>query len=310
MPARHRSRSPRWLTLLAVTAVAGACELTSVELADADDTIVAEVYLRPGDSLHHAFVHRTLRLDGGDLRVDGATIRVTGPGGVTLDFAPVGNAVCLGDEVDDRDVAGSCYVAEDGGRVQAGDTYELAIRLPDGRRIDGRTTVPAPFQVLRPAPDTCLVEDTSLQLLWTRAAGAWAYQADALFTGLAEGLAARGVTDPPDTLRLVGLAVGAADTTMTFPRDFGVFDRFQVDLEVMRALQQGLPEGATADIVLAAADRNYVNWVRGGNFNPSGQVRISSLTGDGVGVFGSLLGHSRRLLAAGTAIADTLPPCE
>jgi hypothetical protein len=40
---------------------------------------------------------------------------------------------------------------------------------------------------------------------------------------------------------------------------------------------------------VAAADRNYINGVRGGSFNPSGPVRISSVVGDAVGVFGSLV---------------------
>jgi hypothetical protein len=42
-------------------------------------------------------------------------------------------------------------------------------------------------------------------------------------------------------------------------------------------------------LTVAAVDRNYVNGVRGGSFNPSGRVRVSSVTGDGEGVFGSLV---------------------
>ena len=39
--------------------------------------------------------------------------------------------------------------------------------------------------------------------------------------------------------------------------------------------------------MISATDRNYVNWVRGGNFNPSGQVRVPTIRGDGTGVFAS-----------------------
>jgi hypothetical protein len=39
--------------------------------------------------------------------------------------------------------------------------------------------------------------------------------------------------------------------------------------------------------MISATDRNYVNWVRGGNFNPSGVVRVPSVGGDGIGVFAS-----------------------
>ena len=69
----------------------------------------------------------------------------------------------------------------------------------------------------------------------------------------------------------------------------GVFERFELDRDVALALQRGLPSGASADIVVAAGDENYVNWVRGGNFNPSGQIRVPSLVGDGTGVLGSLV---------------------
>ncbi len=102
--------------------------------------------------------------------------------------------------------------------------------------------------------------------------------------------------DPPDELDLLGLAIGAADTTIVFPQEFGVFDRFTVDRDLLLALQEGLPAGARADVLVAAGDRNFVNWVRGGNFNPSGQVRVPSVTGDGTGVFGSLVVRGRTLL--------------
>jgi hypothetical protein len=40
-------------------------------------------------------------------------------------------------------------------------------------------------------------------------------------------------------------------------------------------------------VAITAVERNFVNWVRGGSFNPSGTVRVSSIVGDGSGVFGA-----------------------
>jgi hypothetical protein len=42
-----------------------------------------------------------------------------------------------------------------------------------------------------------------------------------------------------------------------------------------------------------------VNWVRGGSFNPSGTVRVPSISGGGTGVFGSLVTRTVRLHTAG-----------
>jgi hypothetical protein len=307
-------RAPDWRAgpaigaALAAATFATGCELTSIELADVADVIVAEVYLRPGAGTHVAFLHRTLPGRDGSLRVEDATLIVRDHAGQWMTFERAPQSVCATNDFLEEDVAGSCYVAADEEWVRPGSTLDLEVRVPDGRRMLGRATVPGAFRIEGPSSPACVVEGTSLELVWTRSEGAWAYQADALFTGLAAGLAERGVAEPPDTLRLLGLAIGANDTTMAFPRDFGVFDRYQLDLDLILALQEGLPSGARAEIVIAAVDRNYVNWARGGNFNPSGQVRVSSLTGDGVGVFGVLLGRGLTLVAPGPE-ADGLPPC-
>jgi hypothetical protein len=311
MPGLARHPASLLVAGLALSGVA--CELTSVELTDTVDLVIAEVYLRPGEDTHQAFLYRTFPADGGSLRVDGATIVVRGAAGEVLEFAPAsGDDACAEYDFAAAGDGGSCYIAMDvDGRVQAGRAYDLEITLPDGRRLEGRTAVPAAFRLVRPASSTCVLESMALELTWTRSEGSWAYQADARFTDLAAGLAARGVPDPPDTLRLLGLSIGASDTTMTFPRDFGVFDRFELDRELLLALQQGLPEGARADIVVAAVERNYVNWARGGNFNPSGQVRVPSVTGDGTGVFAALIRRSLVVLAPGDRAEPTeWPSCE
>jgi len=66
-----------------------------------------------------------------------------------------------------------------------------------------------------------------------------------------------------------------------------VFDRGSIDQDVAVRLQRGIPGGLVTNVAITAVDRNYTNWVRGGNFNPSGQVRIASVRGEGTGYFGS-----------------------
>ena len=49
----------------------------------------------------------------------------------------------------------------------------------------------------------------------------------------------------------------------------------------------GLPGGASADVVIAALDRNWANWIREGRANINGVVLIPSVFGDGTGMFGT-----------------------
>jgi hypothetical protein len=112
-----------------------------------------------------------------------------------------------------------------------------------------------------------------------------------------------------DPLYLLGLAVSAADTTIVFPGEFGAFDRYDLDQGLALALQKGLPAGTDARVVVTAADRNYVNWVRGGNFNPSGVVKIPSLRGDGTGVFATSVSRSFQVVAPKAGAAPSAPPC-
>jgi hypothetical protein len=111
--------------------------------------------------------------------------------------------------------------------------------------------------------------------------------AETEISGLGPALAPEGIVVEDDPLALVGIAVGADDTDIVFPTEFGIFDRFDLDRDLAVRLQRGLPDETGARISVNAVDRNYVNWIRGGNFNPSGQVRIPSVQGDGTGFFGS-----------------------
>jgi len=111
-----------------------------------------------------------------------------------------------------------------------------------------------------------------------------------------------------DALKLQGLAISAADTSIVFPRQFGLFERADLDNELAVLLQQGLPAGVVARVEVAALDRNYTNWVRQGTFNPSGLVRIPSLAGDGTGVFAAYVTDEFTAVSAGEGEVD-LPEC-
>ncbi len=147
-----------------------------------------------------------------------------------------------------------------------------------------------------------------MPLRWSRAEGAWAYVNETSIAGLPDALAAEGIDVEDDPLYLLGLSVSVADTTITFPSEFGVFNRLDLDQDVAVRLQRGLPAGVSAEVTITAVDRNYVNWSRSGSFNPSGQVRVPSLRGDGTGVFGSTVGR-RALVSVPAEPSGSAEPC-
>ncbi|HEX6558784.1 MAG TPA: hypothetical protein VF021_04960, partial [Longimicrobiales bacterium] len=202
---------------------------------------------------------------------------------------------------------GSCYTTDPAVRaeISAGETYSLRITLADGAVLTGTTHVPGDFRITRPAAATCaLPARDTLTIQWTSAPGTWVYAAETSLRGLRPYFAQQNI-DVDDPLRLFGLSASAQDTTILFPTEFGLFQRFDVDLtEVLAALQDGLPASVVADVVVAAADRNYVNWERGGDFNPSGAIRIPSIRGAGTGVFGSLVPQAFQVRVGSTTYPD------
>jgi hypothetical protein len=287
------------VALLAAALLATGCELTEVSTAVPDDIVVAEVVLHGGQSRQTAYLHRTLSARG-DARVFEAAIRITGEGGEQIVMFAVEDSVCLTPAPDGpRAEFGTCYATPRASPVvRPGARYDLQIVLADGRRLTGSTRVPADFDITVPARATCsLTAGRSLQLGWTRSAGTSVYIGEARLTGLQAALRSVGVPlSGAAPINLLALAIGAADTTMTFPADFGVFDRFDTELhDALVAIRDGLPGGVRADVAIAAADLNYVNWVRGGTFNPSGTVRIPSVHGGGTGVFGAVVVRQRTL---------------
>jgi hypothetical protein len=285
--------------LLGALCLAG-CDLTEVTTAPGSDVVVVEAVLRSDVEVQQVLLHRSLDGDfaGG---VPGARITITGPAGDEHVLVP-GTACYQIDALyahsDSLDFQGSCY-ANDGRDVEwvhPGQSYQLTVEVPDGRVIRGRTTVPGAYAVpsLRAASDfgflCSMAPDSAFKLLWTQSEGAWSYVADLSISGLSQSLAGRGfrVIDP---MLVRGISVSQADTTLLLPGEFGVFERLQYDSDLLLAIRDGFPEGTRAELVLAAADRNWVNSIRGASFNPSGLIRISTVVGDGVGVFGSLNIH-------------------
>src|SRR5207253_8007482 len=122
----------------------------------------------------------------------------------------------------------------------------------------GTTHVPSYFRMLRPAASVCILSaDDTLHLTWTKSADAWVYASGGIFRGIRAAFATRNIQMDDERLRLFGLSISNSDTTITFPGEFGLFDRFDDDkIEVLAAMQKGLPPGVTTDVTVAAADGN------------------------------------------------------
>jgi len=269
------------------------CQLTEITVATSEDVIVAEVILRAGENEQYAYLHRTTRTNATG-RVDSAlvTVRDETTGGA-LQYQVVDPANCVQPRGQEPGLdIGTCYIAgRAAGFVRPEGRYALRIDVAD-RVLTGHLQVPGAFQLLRPATRSCNLNARQLlELSWSRAANAWVYVTDGHFINLRQALRREGVqvtgNDPVD---LTGLSISGTDTTLVFPREIGLFDRFNEDLHpIVLAIQNGLPDGVVVDLTIGAGDRNYVNWVRGGVFNPSGQVRVPSIQGDGTGVFGAIV---------------------
>ncbi|HEX6369280.1 MAG TPA: DUF4249 family protein [Longimicrobium sp.] len=286
---------------LAAAMLLPACTIADVTVAPGDDRLVVEGVLRTDARAQFILLHRALQ-SGVAAGVPGAEVVVTRGDGVSIPFQETPLA-CYSidpaylDSDTPVEIRGTCYASpNNAGRwVNPGATYDLSVRTPRGEEARGRTTVPGSFTIVgvpvsrfneqSPVPCT-LAPATPLALTWTQAEGAWGYIAPLRIAGLRTVLPDS--FNAPDPLELVGVSVSSADTSLVLPGEFGVFDRANFNQNLLRLLQTGLPGSTSARVVVAAADRNYINGVRGGSFNPSGPVRISSVVGDGVGVFGSL----------------------
>ena len=249
----------------------------------------------------------------------GATVTISEPDGFPVTLREVPLEVCAieapaSDLQEVPEVRASCYAteSEDALTVLPGSTYELSVLTTAGERVRGRTTVPGNFHGLRPAvppsqpfPICGLPPRQNLELMWTQSAGAWSYLATIRITGLGTALSGTDII-APNSLELTGLSISQSDTTMVLPAEFGLFELADLDDRLLILLQEGFPPGVNVHLRLNALDRNFVNAIRGGSFNPSGPVRVSSVVGDGIGVFGS---YVPRELFIVVEPASTLSPC-
>lgn len=304
--------------VLAAALALGGCTIADVTVPPSEDRLVVEAVMRTDYAQQTVLLHRSVR-DQASVGEFGAEVVVTDPDGLRVVFVQSSDpcySVTRGVEEPEVEVNATCYVSPPvaGRWLRPGQTYDLTVRTTRGEEARGRTNVPGAFTVHGIAttgrvdarePICSLPPETPLPLGWTPAPGAWGYLAPLTIYGLSATLPPS--FEPPDPLELVGVSVSAADTTLVLPAEFGVFDRFDYNQDLLRVLQQGLPDGTAARVVVAAADRNYINGVRGGTFNPSGQVRISSIVGDGVGVFGSLV--PLRFTVDVGASPTVTPPC-
>ncbi|MEX2571234.1 MAG: DUF4249 family protein [Gemmatimonadota bacterium] len=278
-----------------------ACELAQVAAPDGENVMVVEAVLRVGASRQSVLLHRSI--DDGAIAGDrGADVTITKPDGEEFDFVESHFSDCIIGNPDswqiDLDVDFACYrsLPSHGRFVRPGATYDLHVETADGQVVRGRTTVPEAPEFRTPAVSVdrrdrtawCALPNHTFTLTWTRADGAWSYIITTEISQWGDELRAQGV-EVPDPLELTGVSVSASDTTLVFPRNLGLFQRADHDQRVFAALEDGLPEGSRSVLVVLAADPNYTNAIRGGRFNPSGNVRFSSVVGDGVGVFGSVV---------------------
>lgn len=279
--------------LVAAVGAAAGCELQEVTVAEPDDLVVVEAiaqYRPSGGSRIFVILHRSF--GPGDGTVPGADVRVTradGSGVQLSEMPTLGPCLVEGASPESDPARGTCYRAEPV-VLAPGGALRLDIETERGERLEAETVVPGLFGFRRPATllGRCTLEpDRPFELSWGPSEGAWAYVAETEIFGLPAALEPLGITLDVDPLYLLGLSVGRADTTIVFPSEFGVFDRFDLDRDVALYLQGGVPPATASRVTVAAVDRNYTNWVRGGNFNPSGTVRVPSVRGDGTGFFGS-----------------------
>jgi hypothetical protein len=273
----------------------GGCSLQEITIVDVEDVVVAEVYVQIGEGFLGgdrvtAFLHRTVGgLGGGFHPVPGAKIVISQDRGPSVELAETAIERCV--SVTPEGGTGSCYWMAPAASVgfRPGDHLRLRIDLASGGVLTSSTIVPGDFAVLgiTEGAQCLLAPSTPFTVRWTGSEGTWAYVNETLILGMKNAFLPLGIEVESDTLELLGLSISASDTTIVFPGEFGIFTRFELDQDLATSLQAGLPPGTRAPVTISATDRNYVNWARGGTFNPSGQVRVPSVRGDGTGVFAS-----------------------
>ncbi len=166
------------------------------------------------------------------------------------------------------------------------DELTLLIDTPDGKHLFGESTIPGLFTPSRLSlqDGRCRVNpETNYRIYWGPIRGTWAHIAEAEFMGLR-----RNLWDDPDPLYLTAAWMARSyPSEMTFPRKL-IEDGVTFSArKAARRLATGLPWGVTADLAVAAIDRNWTNWIRPGQINVAGEVPVPSVFGHGTGMFGT-----------------------
>lgn len=306
---------------LAVSLACGGCELTEVAAPASQDVLVVEALLRAGSARQYVILHRSV--EGNLVRGEpGADVSVADGEGARIVYEETDLRECLstdpaGWDLSDLELAASCYASplDRPYFVVPGEAYKLEVRTVGGEVGQGRTVVPAGFTYRSPAvamnPQTligaCSLPDRPFTLAWGRSEGAWSYVVKMEIAGWAEELRQMGI-EAPNPIELTSVSVSAADTTLLFPANIGLFQRGELDQRIFTTLRSGLPAGVNATLVVQANDRNYTNAIRGGQFNPSGNVRLPSVVGDATGLFGSVVPVVLRSTPEAPPCPEPLPP--
>lgn len=296
------------------------CDLQEVVAESEADVLVVEamVHIGPADpdddevpgSRILVFLHRTERDNGSFVAAEpGARVEVTFPGGDVVRLRESADLSCA--PASREQANGTCYDLEDPEApgsplrgLEGGERLELRIETADGGVVTSSTRVPEMFELRSVAAGAaCWVAPAhTVPVTWTESPSAWAYIVETQLFGLTEALEGEEVEIPKDPLFLLGVSLGASDTATTFPSEVGLFDRLDLDPKLAEILQEGMPPATRARVSVSAVDRNYVSWIRGSSFHPSGRVRIPSVEGDGTGFFGAAVSHWFEVLV------EPLPP--
>ena len=297
---------------LAAPALLAGCDIDEITIVEIEEVVIAEIYVNlaedPTENEIRAYLHHTVGAPGSGLdELPNALIVVRRSDGLTLDLVVTGHEACL----DSLPTVGSgaCFLADPAQtpNLSPGDLLEVEVTFADGGTLFGAARVPSSFQIDGISTTCRLDPNTLLPVRWSRSEGAWAYYNEISILGLPDALEPEGIVVVEDPLHLLGLSISDQDTTIVFPSEFGVFDRFDLDQDLSTRLQDGLPTSTRAEVSITAVEGNFVNWARGGNLNPSGQVRVPSLRGDGTGVFGATVNRGFDVVSSDQA--SPLPDC-
>ena len=244
---------------LSVLVVLAGCDLEEITIIEIEDVVIAEIYVNlaedPTENEIRAFLHHTLGAPGVDELLN-ALIVVRRPDGLTLNLVENQLEACL----DSLPTVGSgaCFLADPAQtpNLSPGDLLEVEVTLADGGTIFGAVRVPSSFQIDGVSKTCRLDPNTLLPILWSSSDGAWAYVNETSISGLPEALLGEGIVVEENPLDLLGLSISDRDTTVVFPSEFGIFDRFDLSPDLASRLQQGLPPATTAEVSITAVEGN------------------------------------------------------